>query len=442
MSNRKLRTDALQVFRAALRAADPVEAVLRHCRRQGDTLRVAGRRYQLREFENIYVIGAGKASAAMAQAVERLLGKRVTAGAVTTKYGHAARLKRVAVQEAGHPVPDEAGVTGAVRIAELSRHAGRHDLLICLISGGASALTPLPAAPITLAEKQQTTKLLLDCGADIKEINTVRKHLSDFKGGQLARLAAPATLITLMLSDVIGDPPDAIGSGPAAPDTTTFAGARAILEKYGLPRKVPRAVMDRIDRGSRGEIADTPKPGDPVFRRTQNVIVGSNRLAVEAARIKARELGYRTLVLSTMIEGETKDVARMHAAIARESRASGQPLRPPACIISGGETTVTIRGKGLGGRNQEFALAAAIDIAGLPDAVVLSGGTDGTDGPTDAAGAVADGETVARGAAKGLSAVKMLCENDSYHFFEPLGDLLKTGPTRTNVMDVRLMLIG
>ena len=442
MSTRKLRKDALQVFRAALRAADPVEAVLRHCRRQGDTLRVAGRRYALRQFENIYVIGAGKASASMAQAVERVLGERITAGTINTKYGHAVRLKRVAVQEAGHPVPDEAGVTGAVRIAGLARHAGTRDLVICLISGGASALTPLPSASITLAEKQQTTKLLLDCGADIKEINAVRKHLSDFKGGQLARLAAPATLITLMLSDVIGDPPDAIGSGPTAPDTTTFANARAILEKYGLPGKVPPTVIGRIDRGARGEIADTPKPGDPAFRRTQNVIVGSNRLAVEAARDKARELGYRTLVLSTMIEGETKDVARMHAAVAREARASGQPVRPPACIISGGETTVTIRGRGLGGRNQEFALAAAMDIAGLEDVVVLSGGTDGTDGPTDAAGALADGETVAQAAARGLNAARMLAENDSYHFFEAIGDLMKTGPTRTNVMDVRLMLIG
>jgi len=442
MSDRALRKDAVRIFRAALRAADPVEAVLRHCQRRGGTLRVAGRNYALGEFDNFYVIGAGKASAAMAQAVERLLGTRITAGAINTKYGHVAPLKRVAVQEAGHPVPDKAGVAGTVRIAEIARHAGPRDLVICLISGGASALTPLPSDPITLEEKQQTTKLLLECGADIKEINTVRKHLSDFKGGQLARLAAPARLITLMLSDVIGDPPDAIGSGPTAPDTTTFADARAIIEKYGLPEKAPRAVIDRIERGVRGEIADTPKPGDPAFRRAQNVIVGSNRLAVEAARDKARELGYRTLVLSTTIEGETKDVARMHAAIARESRASGQPVRPPACIISGGETTVTIRGKGLGGRNQEFALAAAMDIAGLEGVVVLSGGTDGTDGPTDAAGAVADGQTVARGAAKGLSAVKMLGENDSYHFFEPLGDLLKTGPTRTNVMDVRLTLIG
>jgi glycerate 2-kinase len=435
---RKLRSDAAAIFRAALKAADPVEAVLGSLKRSGETLTAGGRRYRLSQFDNIYVIGAGKASAAMALAVEKVLQGRITGGLINVKYGHGARLKRVEVHECGHPVPDEAGVEGTRRIAAIAEQATGRDLVICLISGGASALTPAPVPPITLAEKQQTTKLLLECGAAIQEINAVRKHISAFKGGQLARLAAPARLITLMLSDVIGDSLDAIGSGPSVPDKTTFADAGAILDKYALRKKVPDSVRRRIERGE----GETPKPGDPAFRRTQNVVVGSNRLAVDAAEKKARQLGYKTLVVSTFIEGETKEVARMHAAMVKEIRSSGRPLKAPACLISGGETTVTLRGKGLGGRNQEFVLAAAIDLAGMPGAVALSGGTDGTDGPTDAAGAIADGNTVKRAAEAGMSADDFLARNDSYHFFDPLGDLIKTGPTRTNVMDVRLMLAG
>jgi glycerate 2-kinase len=442
MTNRNLRRHALAIFRAALEAADPVKAVLRHVRANGETLVAGKRRYLLGSFEHIWVIGAGKASARMAVALERLLGKRLTGGLINVKYGHTAKLRRIELNECGHPLPDAAGVRGAERIAEIARQAGERDLVICLISGGASALLPLTAPPVTLAEKQATTKLLLACGANIHEINAVRKHISAVKGGQLARLAYPATLLSLLLSDVIGDDMDVIGSGPTAPDASTFSDARAVLEKYGILETVPAAVRTRIEAGLRGGVPETPKPGDPAFTRTQNLVVGSNRLAVDAAARKARELGLRPLVLSTRIEGETRDVARMHAAIARESLAAGQPVKPPVCIISGGETTVTIRGSGLGGRNQEFALAAAIDLAGCENVVVLSGGTDGTDGPTDAAGAVADGETLARAAAQGLDARRFLAANDSYHFFAPLGDLLKTGPTGTNVMDVRLLLVG
>lgn len=442
MTNRNLRRHALAIFRAALEAADPVKAVLRHVRANGETLVAGKRRYLLGSFEHIWVIGAGKASARMAVALERLLGKRLTGGLINVKYGHTAKLRRIELNECGHPLPDAAGVRGAERIAEIARQAGERDLVICLISGGASALLPLTAPPVTLAEKQATTKLLLACGANIHEINAVRKHISAVKGGQLARLAYPATLLSLLLSDVIGDDMDVIGSGPTAPDASTFSDARAVLEKYGILETVPAAVRTRIEAGLRGGVPETPKPGDPAFTRTQNLVVGSNRLAVDAAARKARELGLRPLVLSTRIEGETRDVARMHAAIARESLAAGQPVKPPVCIISGGETTVTIRGGGLGGRNQEFALAAAIDLAGCENVVVLSGGTDGTDGPTDAAGAVADGETLARAAAQGLDARRFLAANDSYHFFAPLGDLLKTGPTGTNVMDVRLLLVG
>ncbi|MBS1825308.1 MAG: glycerate kinase [Acidobacteria bacterium] len=433
-----LRNDALAIMKAAFRAADPVEAVLRHLRLSGDTL-IAGRtRYKLSKYERIFVLGGGKAGATMALALEKLLGKRITGGLVNVKYGHTAPLKRVEINECGHPVPDEAGVKGSQRIAQVAAGAGEKDLVLCVVSGGASALMPAPAEGITLAEKQATTKLLLACGANIHEMNAVRKHLSTLKGGQLARLAFPATVITLMLSDVIGDNLDVIGSGPAAPDQSTFRDAIAILNKYGLLRQAPASVRNRLEEGAAGKVPETPKS----LERTQNLIVGSNRLAVDAAKGKAKALGYRTMVLSTTIEGETRDVARMHAAIAREIRTSGEPLRAPACIISGGETTVTLRGDGKGGRNQEFALAAALDVDGMKNVLLLSAGTDGTDGPTDAAGAWCDGTTLARARTQGLNAAEFLAKNNSYEFFDRLGDLIRTGPTNTNVMDVRFVMVG
>jgi len=437
-----LRKHAISIFRAGLRAADPAQAVLRHVEVDSDRLIVCGRRHPLNEFRRVILVGAGKAAAPMARALERLLGRRITAGLVNVKYGHAIGLRRVEVNECGHPVPDEAGVGGARRIARMVSESGEADLVLSVISGGASALLPLPAEPLTLEEKQTTTGLLLACGASIHEVNTVRKHISGIKGGQLARLAYPATVISLLLSDVIGDDPGVIGSGPAAADASSFAEARSILDCYGILGKVPRAVRDRLEHGAAGDVPETPKPEAPELVRAHNYVVGSNLLAVNAAVDRAKALGLRTLVLSTFVEGETREIARMHAAIAREMRAHGRPLRPPACLISGGETTVTLRGDGLGGRNQEFVLAAAADLDGLEKVVVLSGGTDGTDGPTDAAGAIADGRSLSRARQLGLDARGFLANNDSYHFFEPLGDLLKTGPTRTNVMDVRILLVG
>jgi glycerate 2-kinase len=370
--------------------------------------------------------------------VERVLGRRITAGLINVKDGHVARLRRIELNQCGHPVPDARGVAGAERIAQMAAGAQPDDLVVCLISGGASALLPLPAAGITLEQKQATTRLLLACGADIHEINVIRKHISRIKGGQLARLAAPATVESLLLSDVIGDELDAIGSGPTAPDASTFAAAGEVLDKYGIRKRVPAAVKQRIERGQRGELPETPKPGDPIFGRVRNTVVGGNRPALAAAARHARSLGFRTLVLSSEIQGETREIARMHAAIAREMVRSGQPAKAPACIVTGGETTVTLRGDGLGGRNQEFVLAAAIDIADLENVVVFSAGTDGSDGPTDAAGAVADGQTVRRNP----DARRYLDENNSYRYFESLGDLVITGPTNTNVMDVRIMLVG
>ncbi|HUS08038.1 MAG TPA: glycerate kinase [Bryobacteraceae bacterium] len=430
------------MFRAALDAAGPAAAVLRHVRVQDDVLLVGKRKYPLKSFRNVYVIGAGKAGAAMAQAVEKLLGKRITAGYLNVKYGHTARLRHIRLNECGHPVPDDNGVKGAQEIAGLAANAGAGDLVICLVSGGASALLPFPAEPITLAEKQETTRLLLRSGANIAEMNAVRKHISGIKGGRLAALASPATLVSLLLSDVIGNDIAVIGSGITAPDPATFGDALGVLTKYDLTGSVPPAVRSRLTEGAAGRIPETPKEGHPAFQKTQNLIVGSNDLALEAASGAARKMGFRTMILSSLIEGETREVAKVHAAIAKEILRAGRPLRAPACVISGGETTVTIRGEGLGGRNQEFALAAALEIQGLKGVAILSGGTDGSDGPTDAAGAVVDGSSVQDGSKQGLDARAFLQNNDSYHYLDPIGRLIRTGPTNTNVMDVRLVLVN
>jgi hydroxypyruvate reductase len=424
---KRLRTDALAIFRAALKAADPSHAVQQALRARKDLAR----------YERIFVVGAGKAAGTMARAADRVLGRRIFAGSVNVKDGDPSRTRRIEMHPCGHPSPDERGVSGTRRIVELCREAGERDLVVFLLSGGASALTPLPAPPVTLGDKQETTKLLLACGASIDELNAVRKHLSLFKGGQLVRVAAPARVLSLILSDVVGDKLDVIGSGPTAPDSSTFHAALGVLDKYELRAQVPKRVLARLEDGAEGSIAETPKLGEAVFERVENVIVGSNRASLDAAERKAKELGYRTMILASTIEGETRDVARMHAAIAREMVTTGRPVRPPACVISGGETTVTLKGRGKGGRNQEFALAAAIDLAGLENALVFSAGTDGTDGPTDAAGALADGRTTARAQ---QDAVEALRENDSYEFFRGIDDLVVTGPTGTNVMDLHLVM--
>ncbi len=419
-----MKEDALAIFRAALAAADPTAAVI-------DALE---QRKDLHRYRRIFVVGAGKAGGTMAKAAEKVLGDRIAAGCVNVKDGDPAECRRIELRPCGHPVPDQRGMAGAQRIVEICCEAGPEDLVVCLISGGASALTPLPCPPITLAEKQETTKLLLACGANIHELNAVRKHLSLFKGGRLAKAAAPARVLSLILSDVVGDNLDVIGSGPTAPDATTFATALAAIDRYGLRGRLPASVRDRLESGQ----DETPKPGDPIFEHVENRIVGSNQKSLEAAARRAEELGYRALILASTIEGETVDVARMHAAIARQIRTHGQPLKPPACIVSGGETTVTIRGQGKGGRNQEFALAAAIDMAGLENTAIFSAGTDGTDGPTDAAGAYADGDTLARSRRDATAALR---ENDSYPFFADLNDLAITGSTGTNVMDLHLILV-
>ncbi len=439
---KSLRQHAVEVFQAALKAVDPVEAILRYTRVADDTLFVGEHQFAFKDYDRILVAGAGKAGAPMARALEDLLGDRIADGVVVVKEGHGLPLSHVRIHEASHPVPDERGIKGAEEILSLVKDAGERDLVLCLISGGGSALLVAPAEGVSLEDKQEVTRLLLSCGADIHEINTIRKHLSRAKGGGLARFAFPATVVSLILSDVIGDDLNVIASGPAVPDTSTFDDTRQVLEKYNIQDEVPASVRKRIDQGLQGNIEDTPKAGDAVFQRCYSELVGTNIQALKAAGTKAEELGYQTLILSSTVEGEAREVAKVLTAIAREVQRSANPLSTPACILCGGETTVTIQGEGKGGRNQELALAAALVIDGMQNVVVLAGGTDGNDGPTDAAGAMADGSTLARSRALGLDPLDYLRRNDSYNFFQPLDDLVITGPTRTNVMDVYMVLVG
>ncbi len=435
-----MRSDALSIFHAGWQAVDRVDAVRRHCRLSGRTLVVGSKNYDLEQFDRILVVGAGKATAAMAHALEAVLGDRIDEGLICVKYNHTMPLSRISTVEAGHPLPDVNGLTAARRMLEMVSTAGENDLVIVLLSGGGSALLPLPAEPISLEEKQLASDRLIACGASIHEINAVRKHLSAIKGGRLARAAAPAQMATLILSDVVGDDLDVIASGPTVADRSTFDDCIRILDRYQLHPKLPAAVTKLLIDGQAGKVADSPSPEEN-WQHVHHQIVGSNAQAVSAARHQAMDLGYNTLVLSTRLEGETRHIANMHAAIAREVLDSANPIAPPACLLSGGETTVTIKGEGTGGRNQEFALAAAMQIAEAHCTVVLSGGTDGTDGPTDAAGAIADSMTGRRADLAALDMGRQLENNDAYPFFKGLDDLLMTGPTRTNVMDLHVFLI-
>ncbi len=440
--NERLRRIGTQIVTAALGAVDPRRAVRRIVRRRGETLWVGKMAYDLRAVRHLFVVGGGKAGAPMAAALEDILGARITQGLVNVKYRYTMPLRRVELVEAGHPLPDAAGQRGAEAMLKLASEAGEGDLVICLLSGGGSALLPVPALGITLDEKVRTTDLLLKSGATITEINTVRKHLSRIKGGQLAKAAMPARMVVLILSDVVGDRLDAIASGPASPDPSTYAEAVAIVNRYALASRLPEGVLTHLRRGETGEIPDTPKPGDPLFDQVQAVIVGNGTLAARAAAREARKLGFRTLLVTTTLEGEAREAARVIAAIARSSLLAQIPLKLPACILASGETTVTVRGAGKGGRCQEFALSAALVVGGWSNTVVLGFGTDGTDGPTDAAGAMVDGTTLERAYALGLDPLASLAANDAYPFFSALSDLILTGPTNTNVSDLYLVLVG
>ncbi|GAB4442014.1 MAG: glycerate kinase [Chloroflexi bacterium OHK40] len=454
MDPRRLWTDSLRasprgeaitrILAAALAAVDPAAAVRRFLRRDGELLALGEHTLALRHVDRVIVVGAGKAGAPMARAAAEALGDRLSAGLVVVKDGHLEQPGKGAdgtlrLVEAGHPVPDARGVAAAHAITALLQGLTPRDLVIALISGGGSALLTAPVPGVSLGDLQTLTGALLASGASITEINVLRKHLDTLKGGGLARLAHPATLVTLILSDVVGSPLDSIASGPTVPDRSTFADAQDILQRYRLLDAIPTPILTHLRSGLVGTIPETPKPGDPLFASVTNLLIGSNEIAAAAALAAAAAEGFRPLLLTTSLEGEAREAGRFLAAVLREVATSGQPVPRPACIIAGGETTVTLRGAGRGGRNQELALAAAPGLSGLPDLALVALATDGGDGPTDAAGAVATGETIARAQALGLDPLAHLAANDAYPFFAALGDLLLPGPTATNVNDLAFL---
>ncbi len=436
-SDSRLLTD---IFDAALAAANPYECVTRH-------IPSISRIYRDGGFSRLILISFGKAAYLMAKAVSDQMPQALSHGIVITKYGHtqeAALSPVVELFEAGHPVPDENGLAATGRVIDLLKSSDENTLVLCLVSGGGSALFLDPFPPVTLAEKQEVTTLLLRGGADIEELNAVRKHISLVKGGRLAELAYPAKVISLILSDVIGDRLDVIASGPTAPDESTFSHAIEVIRKYGLSDRIPVSVMNLLDAGAGGGLPETPKQGNLIFDHVENIIVGSNGKATETARQKAVEMGFDTTIISSELQGEARIIGRELAVKAREVARARQVSQGPArpiCLIWGGETTVTVSGSGKGGRNTELALAFAIEMEGIPGISFLSAGTDGTDGPTDAAGAFADGETARHARRGGHDPEKYLASNDSYNFFREAGGLLITGPTGTNVMDIQIILI-
>ena len=441
--------DLKSIFFSALESVDPYRIIKQMCPVDGELLIIRSLqgswKWNLSDFERIVVIGAGKATAKMALAVEELLADRLSLGLISVKYGHTEKLSIVRTIEAGHPVPDMKSVQAAREIAQLARSGDEKTLFINLISGGGSSLLCYPAEPITLEEKQETTRQLLSCGANIREINCLRKHLSGVKGGRLAEMLFPSTCITLILSDVVGDRLDTIASGPTVPDASTFHGAWSIILKYGIEKSLPENVVSFIRLGMEGKIKETPKAEDPVFDRVSNILIGTNYSAIVAAKCKAEELGYNTITLSSQITGEAREIARFYVGIARDIRKLKLLAQPPACIIAGGETTVTVRGKGKGGRNQEMALAFISEIESDPDSsgdiYFLSAATDGNDGPTDAAGGFASLDVFRRGEEAGLKAQEYLERNNSYNYLKKTGYLFKTGPTNTNVCDLQILVV-
>lgn len=436
---RRLKVAA--ILSSAMSAVDPAVAVKHILIRQGKRLLVAGKSYDLSRLNHIWLIGVGKAGVPMAQSVVEVLGDRLSGGIVIVKEGFAmgSLPEHVTLLEAGHPIPDQRGQAGAQQIECLLQPLQPDDLVLCLISGGGSALLPHPVIGVSLPDLQLLSQYLLDCGASVNEINTLRKHVDQFKGGQLVRFASPARVVSLILSDVVGNPLDIIASGLTVPDPSTYLDSFNILQKYSLVDRVPPSIIAHLQKGMQGEIPDTPKPGDALFNRVQNEIVGSNIIACQAACKKAQELGFNTQILTTYLQGEARQAGGFLASVIRQISDTGQPISRPACIIVGGETTVTIKGSGKGGRNLELALAAAIDLVGLPDVALITLATDGNDGPTDAAGAIVNGDTFHRAEQLGLNPLLFINNNDSYPFFESLNELIKTGPTQTNVNDLAFL---
>lgn len=439
---RRARVLALESFELALDVVDPFKLVKSKVFMDGSFLHVNGHLDDLRCFKNVYVIGGGKAGAPMVSAVEEILSDRITAGIVNVPYGNKVATHFVELNEASHPLPDEGGIKGTLRMSELAEQAGKDDLVICLLSGGGSSLMPLPRSDISLDSKRQITNGLLKCGATIKEINAVRKHLSAFKGGWLARKCYPATVLTLILSDVVGDALDSIASGPTVPDPTTFFDAHKVLEKYGLWENAPVSIRNLLFDGEKGAIEETPKKGDEAFERVSNIILGNNRCASIAICEYLKSKSLNTVLLTSALEGEAKHVGIVLSSIAKEVLESGNPVSKPAAIIAGGETTVTVGGEGLGGRNQELALSVALRIRGSHAITFSSFSTDGVDGPTNAAGAIVDGETIQQAEKLGIDPETYLARNDSNTFFSKIGGLIITGNTGTNVNDISLLIIS
>jgi hydroxypyruvate reductase len=432
-----MRKHAISIFNAAVAAVQPSHLMQQHIRLHNGILTVCGKTFDLPVGRPIWVFGAGKAAAAMAQALEVILSGIPVQGIIITKYEHALPLQHIDIAEAGHPLPDENGVQATARMIQQLKAVQSHDVVLFLLSGGASALLADYPEGADLAQAQQVFELLLKSGADIHEMNVVRKHLSSVKGGQLALLADTDMWCSLILSDVVGDDLSIIGSGPTVPDPSTFADAIAILDKYDLTAKLPAPIYDHLQRGRAGAVPETPKPGHPALKAVNNFLMGSNAIALEAAQQKARALGYQTQILTSTATGQATALAEHLVTAAKDWKG-----RRPACILMGGESTVSVTGNGLGGRNQHLALAAGLLLAEQPDITILSAGTDGSDGPTDAAGAITDRELMLSASAQGLDATYYFEQHDAYHFFEKAGGLIKTGPTQTNVMDIMMAIIS
>jgi glycerate-2-kinase len=425
---------ALDIFLAGVDSVKPDNLMKRHVSVDNDLLRINGFSFDLRLVKHIYVVGFGKASAAMSQALEAILGPRIAGGCIITKYGHSVAQKYVDIIEAGHPVPDENGISGTERILSIVNNAGEDDLVICLISGGGSALLADVPEGCTLTDLKSLNDILLKTGADITEMNCIRKHLSGVKGGLLSKAAYPAQLVSLIISDVIGDPLDVIASGPTNPDPTTFADALLILKKYGIEKLIPSAVYRILMDGAEGKRGETLKPEDEVSQLTKNLVTGTNLLALKAAKEKAEAFGYTTRIVTNELQGDVSDVA---AYIIESAKATDKNT----CLLFAGEPTIKVTGAGLGGRSQHLALLIAGLLKDVPGATILVAGTDGTDGPTDAAGAVVDSHTWKRALERSLDMEQYIRNNDAYNFFAQEGGLIITGPTQTNVMDLMIALI-
>lgn len=441
MDEKYLRESAQKILDSALKAVDPYHLVFEKVKRENDRLSFqSGYELYLNNYSNTYLLGIGKGVAPMAKAMSELLDDELVSGEIIVKYEHGEDVNKVYVHEAGHPIPDENTLKATSLVLEEFKNLDESDLVFVLLTGGGSALFELLPESVSLDDLQKLNQTMLGCGATIHEINCIRKHISLIKGGQLARLISPAKVVTLALSDVVGDDLSVIASGPTTPDESTFVDAFSIIEKYNIVDKIPQSILDVLNDGVNGKTSETPKSNDIIFDSVTNMVIGSNIVSLKVAEQKAKEIGFNTLVLTSMIQGEVKELAKVIEALIREIQQSNNPIEKPACLLIGGEPTLKVMGKGKGGRNQEFALAV-LDKGIEKPYLYLSCGTDGTDGPTDAAGAIVTHTTSQKADLLNLNIKEYLQNNDAYNYFSPLNDLIKTGPTRTNVMDIMITLV-